>query len=132
MDCFQRQGIVDHHLPMDLGILQSKLRSLKELPDPEEFAVRFDEMQWRFRPVQLDLEMGYFYEENMTIPIHGKKRINSKGGTAEVWQIFVLEEFVSEDLRKLVKTSRFDNPKDDLGYVSLQILLFFVNSMINE
>jgi hypothetical protein len=118
--CFQRQGIIDQNLPIDLHTLRTELGRIKtkELPDLETLADKFDRMQWRFSPTQLSLYMDREFPEKRIIPIHRKKKINCKGGTAEVWQILVLEEFVSDDLRQVVESSGFSDGRDELGYVS--------------
>jgi hypothetical protein len=114
---FHRQGIADS-LPIDLLTLRSTLARIdvSELPDATDLADKFDQMQWRFCAKQLSLYMGRDLPDNTIIPIHKKEKIK-KGGTAEVWMILVLEEFVSEDLREVAKSSGFLDPSDGLGFV---------------
>jgi hypothetical protein len=120
VDWFARQKMVDESLPIDLLYLRKKLELLKsrKLPDPLEFADKFDQMQWRFCAPKFELDMDFDFPQNCIVPINRWSRINDKGGTAEVRQIEVLEEFVSDELKEVVKSSRFDNPRDGLGYVS--------------
>jgi hypothetical protein len=122
VDCFARQGIIDARLPIDLLYLRKKLEALKskELPDPVELADKFDRIQWRFYAPKLEFDMDSDYVENAILPINKWRRINDKGGTAEVFQIEVLEEFVGDELKEVVKSSGFNNPSDGLGYVSFR------------
>ena len=114
---FQRAEIVDGALPIDLRSLKIKLAAV-DSNIAEELISKFDEMQWRFCAVKFDLDISRDYVKNRIIPICRKERINSKGGTAQLWQIEVQEEFVGHKLREVALSSRYDDPKDDFGYVS--------------
>jgi hypothetical protein len=116
-DRFQRQGIVDKHLPIDLRNLKYLLEPLR-LPNATELAGQFDRKQWAYCAVKFDLYLGQDYPKNRIIPICSKEEINTKGGTARLWQIEVQEEFVGQQLREVVSTSSFDSPHDDFGPVS--------------
>lgn len=91
----------------------------------DQRATDFDNIQWRFCPAQFDLDMGREFWKNRILPICSRQPINlTKGGTAKLWQIAVLEEFVGKELREVVKNSVYD-PKvyggqhqDNLGPVS--------------
>lgn len=113
---FQRRGIVDRNLPTDLSSLRHKLN---DLPNAEKLAMDFDEVQWRFCPARFELHCGHEHPKNMIIPICRKEKINSKGGTAQVWQIDVQEEFLSPRLKKVVSSSRFNfsQSQDEPDYV---------------
>ena len=120
IDSFYELGLVAK-LPVDLATLKARLRGDNKMSDSEaeSLAERFDEKQWRYcaEKFYLDARRNYV-SSNQIIPISRKEAINTKGGTATVWQIEVLEEFVEESLRSVVSTSRFKRPNDDLGYVS--------------
>lgn len=106
-------------LPIDLSSLKARLGDLGiSAADADSLAERFDKQQWRYCPAKFRLNARRSYSPNHIIPISKKEAINDKGGTATVWQIEVLEEFVEERLRKVVPTSRFGEPDDSLGYVS--------------
>ncbi|KAI9776787.1 MAG: hypothetical protein M1816_005081 [Peltula sp. TS41687] len=117
VDIFQRCDVVDRLLPIPLRELRAKLETAG-LPDAEKLATRFDEMQWRFCPARFDLHMGRDHVKNRIIPICRKEEINSKGGTAQLWQIDVQEEFVGCKLKKVVSSSRFNanNPNKEPDY----------------
>jgi hypothetical protein len=121
---FRRLGIIDKQLPIDSSTLQNSLKNLKvkELPDPEELADRFNQLQWRFSAVKFNLDMDQEVPDNRVIPIRKMKRINRKGGTAEVWRIDVFEEFVGEDLREAVKSSVFFDNDAQCNVRSLPLL----------
>ncbi|RDW60992.1 hypothetical protein BP6252_12375 [Coleophoma cylindrospora] len=109
LDHFLQQGIHDKQLPIGMD----KLRKL--LSNNEDLVTAFDEKQRSFCPEIIELEMDRAYAEEV-VPIHKREIITCKGGTADLWQIEVLEEFVGPRLRAVVKDSKYDNPKDNLGY----------------
>jgi hypothetical protein len=86
--------------------------------EAEKLAVDFNREQWRFCPAKFELEMGRNFGKDRVLPFFIKEPINFKGGTASLWQIEVLEEFVGLKLRKTVRSSRYNSRKDSLGYVS--------------
>ena len=93
----------------------------REIPDWEQLAVAFYREQWQFCPVKFGFaDYRYFNDHSWIIPIHKKEIITDKGGTAKLWQIEVLKEFVSDTLQKVVKTSEYtpEHDPDRLGAVS--------------
>jgi hypothetical protein len=122
VDRFQRQSIVDRRLPIDLRALQTELAAMDlgtmKLPNVENLAEKFDNMQWRFCPARFDLRVGWDHPKNKIIPIFKKEKINDKGGTAQLWQVAVQEEFVGDKIRKAVRNSRFHDATNGFGYVS--------------
>jgi hypothetical protein len=118
---FQRQDIVDKHLPIDLRSLQAKiwLMDREDLPNAESLPERFEKAQWRYCPAIFDLGVGWDHPRNKIIPICKKEQINDKGGTARLWQIAVQKEFVGHRLREAVSNSMFHDTKNNLGEVSL-------------
>ena len=118
IDRFHMLGLGDY-LPIELSSLKARLGDLGiSAADADSLAERFDKQQWRYCPAKFRLNARRNYLPSHIIPISKKEPINAKGGTATVWQIEVLEEFVEERLRKVVPTSRFGEPGDSLGYVS--------------
>jgi hypothetical protein len=67
--------------------------------------------------VRLDLGARE-YPPNRVLPFCRNSPINYKGGTAQVFQVEVLKEFVSPKLQKAVEQSRYDRNDDNLGPVS--------------
>ena len=129
---FHRLGMVDKKLPIDLDTLKTRLGGSEQLKIQagfsdisaiEALAASFDNRQWRFCPAEFHLRDEKDYYENQIIPILKKAVINKKGGFATVWQIEILEDFVGQNLRKEVSTSKFCPTNDNLGYVSFSSLL---------
>ncbi|MCJ1308075.1 hypothetical protein MMC25_001726 [Agyrium rufum] len=119
IDDFQRYSILDRCLPISLWDLRDKLSRFVRTSDvAEDVAVRFNVSQWRYCPATFDDIMRKVYEKDRIIPICARFQINEKGGTADLWQIVVHEEFVGKELRKRVEYTR-DLPRGPdaaLGY----------------
>jgi hypothetical protein len=117
---WRQKDIVDQSLPIPLYSLQ-KLVERMDIPnvDKDDITNNFDRAQWRFCPAKFELgdDIDYINKDRI-IPICRKKLINDKGGTAELFQIAVQEEFVGKRLREAVSSSRFDDRKSGLGVVS--------------
>ena len=115
---FQRE-VTDKKLPIDLKSLENILTRMQCFSNAKELANKFYKAQWRFCPAKFEFTVGQDYrDENQIIPICGKKVINKKGLTADLSMIMVPEEFVGQNLRNIVKDSRFYDKSGNLGYVS--------------
>lgn len=121
---------VTNNLPIAVETLEHALRATPEsdIPkaDKESLCKDFNRIQWRYCPPKLRLRWGADYEANHVVPILRKEPINTKGGTAKVWQIEVLEDFIEQDLALIVSESKFDrkddDPSDNLGWVKFPML----------
>ncbi|KAL8772818.1 MAG: hypothetical protein Q9209_002163 [Squamulea sp. 1 TL-2023] len=107
IDDFRRHDILDKHLPIPHQQLRTKLQDFR-IPDAIRLAADFDEKQWPFCPAKFDLHSGQEYNEHKILPICKKVKINEKGGTAQLWQIEVKEEFVGHRLKEAVAFSRYN------------------------
>lgn len=114
IDKVWRQDKTDNDLPIDLRALRETFEEL-DVPDSDKVAADFDKQQWKYCAAKLDLNKGRQYPESKIMPFHRREEINKKGGTAQLWQIEVLEEFVGPSLREAVKESRYDPMDDGLG-----------------
>lgn len=112
---FVRQGKVDKHLPITLADLKNTLTKMGHTRDLEELAVSFHSIQWRYCAPIFELNITRDFPRNQILPIRRKREI-ATGGTAQLWQIEVLEDFVGPQLRLAVQGSRYDDPNDGLGY----------------
>lgn len=83
----------------------------------DTLAAAFDKEQWAYCPAIFKNDEYLDFHTNRIIPIFSKEQINTKGGTATLWQIEVLEEFVHESLRKVLETSVYDDEEDQMGKV---------------
>ena len=120
---FQREGKVDNILPIPLDSLRSILGEYRQevsmsKEDADRLVAQFNKKQWRFCPANFETGYPRNFGKDRVLPFCVKQIINSKGGTASLWQVEVLEEFVGPQLRRKVPTSRYKNTKDKLGYVS--------------
>lgn len=114
-----KRDMQDQSLPIHLHLLRSQLASIPGLHDPESLAQKFWKRQWAFCPAKFRLNSTTEYLPNVIVPIIKKEAINTKGGTASVWQIEVLEEFIDQPLRDKVASSRYNTADDTLGWVSV-------------
>ena len=124
VDRFHSLHLTDAKLPIHLGTLQKQLkemagrRILKESdPSPDELAETFNKTQWQFCPAKFNGEFDEYLDIDRVIPIQKKELISEKGGTAKLWQIAVLEEFVGRELQQAVPHARYDDKEDGLGPV---------------
>jgi hypothetical protein len=102
IESFRTLRIDDRKIPVKI----TELREVFEINNPGEKVLahlckEFGEQQWRYRAVQFELNMNPNCLEQDILPICKKARVKA-GGSAEVWQIAVQEEFVDDRLRKAV------------------------------
>lgn len=109
IELFEYRGLCDKKLPISL----SDLKDLKN--HGFTYAEEFNRKQWAFCPADFDYHSRNYHSDRI-IPICKKEEINDKGGTAQLWQIAVQEDFVKPRLKERVPNSRFQD--DRFGYVS--------------
>jgi hypothetical protein len=111
----------DKKFPIDLTQLRPIFREMG-MPDSDRIAEEFDYLQWKYFPAILDGQKNRQYPQNRILPFTKRVPINEKGGTAQLFQIEVLEEFVGPKLRHKMKQFRYDvigeDDDDRLGPVS--------------
>jgi hypothetical protein len=139
---FRSHQIYDSSLPIYLYSLKETLskmiRQHKLQFNLESLAVEFDREQWSWCPAKFERDEYYEFHRNRIIPILEKEEITSstengprqKGGTATLWQIAVLEEFVHPSLRDVLQSSKYDDEDDQMGPVrpTLYYLTLFDHS----
>lgn len=115
---FQRRNGIDRRLPIPLLSLREIAKDIGVI-NPDELADGFNNLQWRFCPAIIEKDMGRDFKENEILPFCHKEKINDKGGTAQLWQIEVPEEFVGPELAEAISEGgKYNNPNDDIGPVS--------------
>lgn len=100
---FSRKGKVDRLLP----ISRPDLEAIANDENDTDLSSAFFELQHRFRPARFDLHSRADWNEDTVVPICRRKPIKP-GGTAELWQIDIPEEFVGHTLREISSGSRFN------------------------
>ena len=75
--------------------------------DCESIVKHIDRRQYAFCPVRFKLRHDQYCIDRQIVPIHYKEKINTKGVTANVWQVEILEEFLESDLREVLKRARY-------------------------
>jgi hypothetical protein len=95
---------------MRLDTIQETFHSA-EIQDRNK-AFQFFDLQHRFKPARFDWQMKGVWDSNTVIPICQKLPIK-KGGTAQIYQIDVPEEFVGEKLRSVCAGSRFNAASEE-------------------
>ena len=119
IDEFSRREKFDRDLPIDLVWLKDNLEEMRpQNGDADALADQFNTIQWKFCPAKFDLNMSRTFIQNRIVPICRKEAINEKGGTAQLFQIEIPEEFVGRRLREVVKSSRYDHQEGN-GPVSI-------------
>ena len=115
IDKFRSRDIVDRHLPMTLVQLRKEIGAMK-IDNGYELADSFDSLQWQFFPVKFEFDSQKAYPRNRILPICKKEIINKKGGTAQLYQVAVQQEFVGQSLRNSVPSSLYH--EEEFGPVS--------------
>jgi hypothetical protein len=110
IDIFVRLDLTDHALPLD----EARLARLECSADLKR---AFYAAQWAYCPVLFSLDMARDLDDHAILPIH-QKRLVSKGATADVLIIVVLEDFIAENLRQRCRRASFHAA--DVGTVSEQ------------
>lgn len=89
-----------------------------EYDQAAEIGKRFEEARWRFCPAQFEFGVSHNYGKKRILPFLKRVPIDEgegKGGTANLWNISVPEEFVGCKLRRKVPSSKFRD--EDSGVV---------------
>lgn len=118
IDQFQRYYLTDTRLPFDIQELSRALSKMRA-KDADKLAQDFSKRQWAYCPMIYEYGVSLTCLPQTVFPIHHMRRINDKGGTAKLWQIEVLEEFVGPKLREVASLASYLGSSDNLGLVSL-------------
>jgi len=105
IDIFMRAGISDQNLAISESCyaeLQEEL-SRKRVADSDRIIQSFEDAKWAFCPAEVNLNMEARFKPQEILPFCRREIVNSKGGTAEVFQAAIQKEFVHEDLQKVLK-----------------------------
>ena len=121
---FLRSGLTDSKLPFPMTSLK-QAKTSGDRSETDDLTRQIFERQWAYCPLIFDLGMGVDLPSSTVIPIQQRQQINSKGGTASIWQIVVPEEFVGDALRQEAASAKFKSVSNNAGSVShfLYILL---------
>lgn len=110
VDTFHEHQKTDRLLPMRLDTIQQTFRSAK-IQDSNK-ASEFFKLQHRFKPARFEWQMKKKWDSDTVIPICQKNLIK-KGGTAQIYQIDIPEEFVDQSLRHYCAGSRFNAASEE-------------------
>ena len=100
IDEFHRHHLTDLNLrTMESGQLRATIENSLKIEDAASLAKSFDKLRWKYFVPKFDLRQAENYSENCILPITKRAEIKT-GGTATLYRIEILEEFVGEDLRK--------------------------------
>ena len=105
IQAFSLHQKVDRQLPMGRETIEKMCRDA-DIRD-EDIPSKFFQVQHRFTPAKFELRQGKKWERDTVIPIYQKNPIK-EGGTAQLYQIDIPEEFVDEKLRHVCAGSRFN------------------------
>jgi hypothetical protein len=111
---FMEAGIVDRTLPASRKAL-SKVRLLLEKLD-WSVVHDFEKLQWSYCAAVFGESQSQTFGDRI-LPFVKKERVNKKGGMAKVFEVEVLEEFLSPRLRVSIPGARIESAR--YGTVSL-------------
>ncbi len=111
INCFWTAGYVDSKLDTSLDDYElRRYLSLSGLSDPDNLIDRFERVKWSFCPIKLRLNMSESFKGGRWIlPFCKRRKINEKGGTADLWQVLVQEDLLPEELKNRIPGSKFDD-----------------------
>ncbi|KAK7948477.1 uncharacterized protein PG986_009363 [Apiospora aurea] len=118
---FQRFNITDGNLRNEtlpsLDALKHELQGAVQ--DVDRLISNFDDMRFMFERVKMDLNMSAVYLDShqgrWVSPFCKRQLINTKGGTAEVWQVAVQDRILTSELKDRLKRSEYDDPQYGKG-----------------
>lgn len=110
IDVFYENHKTDRLLPMRQDTIQETFHSAK-IQDRNK-PIEFFKLQYLFKPARFDWQMKNNWDYNTVIPICQKNSIK-EGGTAQIYQIDIPEEFVGESLRDVCAGSRFNAASEE-------------------
>ena len=119
---FQKGGILDNVLHaeyLDYDVIVAELHNF-HIRDAEQLVTRFEKKRWSYCPVSIKHGMARtFHAGNWVIPFCRRQAVNDKSGTAKVSHVLVQEDFVAEEVRRLISGSKIEDP--EYGPVSVMI-----------
>ncbi|KAI2466329.1 hypothetical protein F4781DRAFT_406060 [Annulohypoxylon bovei var. microspora] len=124
IDVFQRFNIKDKRLPLreisDTKPFEESLRR-RGIPNTKSFLEQFLERMWLYYPCTLEYGMRTTFLDpdrgRWIMPFCKRQRINSKGGTAQVWEVAVQESLVPRELAVAAGRSKYKDEEHGPCYV---------------
>jgi hypothetical protein len=119
VDLFQKAKIIDNNLESSEYYYDDLRADLKRnhIHDADGVVDDFERAKWSFCPAVIKHGMrSKFHRGKWVLPFCKRERINEKGGTAELWQILIQEDFVHKELRDAINRSRVHDR--EFGWVS--------------
>jgi len=115
---FRNKNLRDRDLPIEQSKLLDRFREMADaglilVTDCEHLAHSFYQKQWKYCAEIIGADEFRDYDHDSIIPIHHKEVITDKGGTAKLWRIVVLKEFVHENLQNEAREYVPLGSKDD-------------------
>ncbi|KAF2811553.1 uncharacterized protein BDZ99DRAFT_518812 [Mytilinidion resinicola] len=110
VDIFQKAKIVDKNLEFAHTFykeLEEDLK-MKNIQDAARIITEFEKAKWSYcpAPVRMDMEEK-FHGGKWILPFCRRQSINTKGGTAEVYQVSLQEDLVPDDMKKVIWRSKY-------------------------
>ena len=109
IDIFQKVGIVDKSLASSdyhYGQLRHEFKRY-HIPNIGKIIDDVEKNKWSFCPAPIwPYAQKIFDGGRWVLPFCKRERINEKGGTADLWQVLVQEEFVPPNLRATISGSK--------------------------
>lgn len=110
IDAFYEHQKTDRLLPMRRDTIQEAFESAN-IPDRTKTS-EFFKLQHHFKPARFCWHMKNNWDNNRVIPIC-EKNFLKKGGTAQIYQIAIPEEYVDETLRRVCAGYRFNAASEE-------------------
>ncbi|KAI1081682.1 hypothetical protein F5B20DRAFT_52386 [Whalleya microplaca] len=122
---FQRHNINDHALStrydaFTLALLLTDDLKREGVQDAKELLVNFTERKWLYCPGRLEFGMQNAFLDpgcgRWIMPFCKRQQINSKGGTAQLWEVVVHESDVPHSLARVIGRSKHEDSEHGTCY----------------
>ncbi|ORY57867.1 uncharacterized protein BCR38DRAFT_81607 [Pseudomassariella vexata] len=111
---FKRAGVNDENLRRPSRDAVEHVLRGRPHHDAAKLVDEFEERKWRYFPVVFKYNDDQIYRKGTLFPFCRFERINHKGATARLFQASVKEELVDSSLKRVIRTSRYEDK--DYGF----------------
>ncbi|KAF2490635.1 hypothetical protein BU16DRAFT_622209 [Lophium mytilinum] len=108
VDIFQRARIYDKNLAFAHRCYKDLEEELKmrNIQDVARIIIKFEEAKWSYCPARISMDMEERFHRGTILPFCRRQRVNTEGGTAEVYRVSLQEDLVPDEMKKIIRRSK--------------------------